>query len=115
MEINFMLRELPLDSIDPFDALHFSDGNGGFRTTSDEDDKDHEEGVEWTRSLIREGKEIRPILVIPIKGGPYRYQRLDGFKRYFAHKREGKTTIRCVIIDQYIPGGQHGLTQTIDG
>lgn len=114
-----MLRRLPLDKINPFDDLHRPSGPG-FCVPSDVGNE-HLSGVEHCVTLMRQGKPIRPIVVMPIKLSKWyavypekEYQRLDGFKRYWAHKVEGKAEIDCVIIDEYWPGAQHGHPMTIE-
>ena len=71
-------------------------------------DKDHRDGIEYCKKLIEEGKTIRPILV------DTRGQRLDGFKRYFAHLELGKTTIECIVDPHGRMGGQHNQSMLDD-
>lgn len=84
-------RNVAIDLIQPYDEGHrplvF--------------DKDHRDGIEYVKDLIRAGKKIRPILV-NADG-----QRLDGFKRYMAHLELGLKTIDCVVDPYGEMGGQH--------
>jgi hypothetical protein len=64
-------------------------------------DKHHREGIDVVKKLIKSKKKIRPILV-DTSG-----QRLDGFKRYMAHKELKKKQIECYIDPFGVMGGQH--------
>jgi len=90
--------EVNIDQIQPYDEGHrplvF--------------DKDHREGIEYCKGLIEEGKKIRPILVDTTG------QRLDGFKRYFAHLESGLKTIECIIDPFGKMGGQHNQSMIDD-
>ena len=82
---------IKIDLIQPYDAGHRP---GVF-------DEDHREGIDMVKCLIGEGKTIRPILVNDDG------QRMDGFKRYMAHRELGIKEIECIINPYAIMGGQH--------
>jgi len=112
--MNVMLRQLPLDKINPYDQVHRESGNG-FMCLDEYDNKGHHEGIAYVRQLLKEGKDIRPIVVMPMTLSPFKYvypdkqyHRLDGFKRFMAHQLEGLTYIWCLVVDKYVPGAQHG-------
>lgn len=102
---------VPIDSVQPYDEGH----KPGCKL-----DKDHRDGVEICKQLIKDGKKIRPILVTP-EG-----QRIDGFKRWLAQKELGKDKIE-VVIDPFftasiskdkkffLTGGQHNMSFEDDG
>ena len=105
------------DMINPYDVNH----------PPGRPDEDHLRGIEMTMTLITSGESILPILVREFdadsdpgygwqasdkSAGPpegYRYQRLDGFKRYMAHKQLGHDKIECIIDNASFPGGQHRM------
>ena len=84
-------NNVPIDLVQPYDAGH--------RALAI--DEDHRNGIEFVKELIKEGKRIRPVLV-SCKG-----QRLDGFKRYMAHKELGKKSIDIIVDPFGEMGGQH--------
>ena len=59
------------------------------------------------KQLIKDGKSVLPILVRPKEDG--KYLRMDGFKRYFAHKELGHKTIDCFVVENAKLGGQEGM------
>ncbi len=109
--------EVDLDQINPYDAGH----PPGWA------DESHTLGIEIVKGFIREGKRILPLLIrdFSIDSDPercgrafnesaglplvYRYQRLDGFKRYMAHKELGYDRVECILDNESFPGGQHGM------
>ena len=80
-----------LNDIQPYDEGH--------RPLAE--DSEHREGIEFVKQFMREGKKIRPILV------DTRGQRMDGYKRYMAHKELGHKQIECIIDPNARMGGQH--------
>ena len=84
-------RDVKIDLIQPYDEGHrplvF--------------DQPHREGIEYVKELILDGKKIRPILV-NTEG-----QRLDGFKRYMAHKELDLKAIDILVDPFGRMGGQH--------
>jgi hypothetical protein len=109
--------EVDLDRINPYDVNH----PPGWI------DQAHASGIEAVKGLITEGRPVLPILIRdfdidldPDRCGrafneaaglplDYRYQRLDGFKRYMAYRELGYKRIECVLDNQAFPGGQHGM------
>jgi hypothetical protein len=109
--------EVDLGRINPYDANHPPGWS----------DEAHARGIETVKGLIREGRPILPILIrdFEIDSDPercgkafneasglpldYRYQRLDGFKRYMAYKELGYERIECILDNHAFPGGQHGM------
>lgn len=89
-----------IDDIQPYDEGHRP---GVF-------DEEHRDGIEYCKGLINSGKAIRPILVAP------NGQRMDGFKRYMAHKELGFKSIWC-IVDPVVDfmGKQHGMSMEDNG
>jgi hypothetical protein len=109
--------EVDLGQINPYDVNHPPGWS----------DDAHARGIETVKGLIREGRPILPILIrdFGINSDPercgrayneaaslpldYRYQRLDGFKRYMAYKELGYKRIECILDNDSFPGGQHGM------
>ncbi len=86
-----VILAVELDDIQPYDKGH--------RPLAE--DQEHREGIEYVKQLMQEGKKIRPILV-DTQG-----QRMDGYKRYIAHKELGHRIIRCLVDPNARMGGQH--------
>jgi len=86
-------KNIPLDIINPYDSGH------------------GETPIDMLKEVIKQGVKIYPILVKPVDGKPYKYQRLDGYKRYMAIKELGFKEIECFIDPQGWPGGQLSLPQ----
>jgi len=82
---------VPIDLIQPYDAGH----------RPLDIDKEHRDGIEHVKALIKAGKKIRPILV-NCEG-----QRMDGFKRYMAQKELGCETIDIIVDPFAFMGGQN--------
>jgi len=119
--MNVMVRRLPLDRINPFDQVHRDDGNGGVKCQDRNDTREHWAGIRHARQLLRNDVSIRPIVVMPMGISPFThiygdkaYHRLDGFKRFWAHKLEGIPVIDCLVVDQYAAGAQHGHPMTVE-
>lgn len=72
-------------------------------------DKEHREGVEVVKKLIKEGKKILPIAV------NYYGHRLDGFKRYVAFKELGYKAIDVVVDKKARLGVQENMSWVVDG
>lgn len=89
----------PIDSIQPYDSGHLP---GHI-------DKEHRDGIEYCKKLIKNGERIRPI-VVNSNG-----QRTDGFKRYMAFKELGYKKIEC-LVDPTAPmlGVQTKLSMTME-
>lgn len=98
-------RVINIADIDPFDTGHRDDGKGGF--DCGDKTQEHRDGIEYVKKLYQEGKNVLPIAVC--KGENGRYQRLDGFKRYWAQKELGKQRIKAYVLDIRIPGIQHDM------
>lgn len=111
---------LPLDSICPWDTNHRpSDNDCGFDNGSPEETKAHKDGVRWFTTQIFNGKTPWPIAVRPLSIKPsyewtlpseykphHIFQRLDGFKRYMAHKQANRAHIQAFIVSEDAPGCQ---------
>ena len=100
---------LPMGIIDPFDSDHTQYGRG-FLVKPYESLQTHRHIliIEWMKTMIIENFEIRPILVQKLGD---RFQRLDGFCRYWAYKELGYTEIPVVLGDKH--GGQDGMNPFI--
>ena len=97
-------RWVYLKDIEPFDSLHTEEQNEyGFTAHETKDDEAdtlrHEEGIEYVKGILEKGQKVMPIL-IGCHSPDDPYERLDGFKRYMAHKRLGKEIIECFICDK---------------
>lgn len=99
LENRVELKKLPLDKIDPYNSTHPQ----GFENT----DKEHREGIEKVKTLIKSGKKILPILVKSLPDG--KYIRQDGFKRFIAFKELGFEEINCYVSPIAKLGGQDGM------
>jgi hypothetical protein len=114
-----MILFLPLADINPFDATHLPSKEApGFVATGDQN-SEHLSGAWHARRLIGDGVKLRPIAVCASRLVPddlrskRAWQRLDGFKRYWAHHLAGKSEIACIVFEDYKPGCQHGETMDI--
>jgi len=93
-----MTREtILLSKINPYNDRHGKIPN-----------KEHRDGIEKLKVLIKKGRPILPILIKKVFGHSYKYHRLDGYKRYFAFKELGYETIECFINGKR--GGQDGMS-----
>lgn len=89
---------LGIDEIQPYDAGHLP----GIC------DDEHRAGIDYCKRLMATGHKIRPILV------SNEGQRLDGFKRYMAHKELGFDLIECFVTPFGIMGGQTNMSMIDD-
>lgn len=108
---------IPLDAICPYNNSHKRTADGSFENESPAATQEHKDGIAWMVQEMKAGKKIRPIAVRPAWHGRFPrpqdkksgniWQRLDGFKRYMAHRELGREFIDCFIIDGDQPGCQH--------
>lgn len=116
-----MILHLPLADINPFDLTHCPTKDPPGFIAVDKTEGEHLSGAWHGRKLIEDGVKLRPIAVCASElvpedlrsGRPW--QRLDGFKRYWAHRLAGKSEVACVVLDEYKPGCQHGETMDVSG
>ena len=118
------IKKIPIEEINPFDCNH------DLKTITD--CKEHKDGIDMVKELINNGMRILPILITSFKSKShieycgyqynmthgldtnFKYQRLDGFKRYFAYKEIGHKYIECIFDEKSFPGGQHNMNWVID-
>jgi hypothetical protein len=110
--------EIPLDAICPYDERHRRVGEHGFDNGSPEETAEHEAGIKWMIEQMKSGRRPWPIAIRPGWGARFSrpedrrsgnvWQRLDGFKRYMAHKALDLPTIKCFLVAGDRPGCQHG-------
>lgn len=102
-----------INDINPYDGTHFENPSDW----EPEDYKKHREGIDFFKGEIVKGRATYPIAIRETKiiyGGVIkRYERLDGFKRYMAHKELGDIMIYCFVYDDsdgdiVTPGMQEG-------
>ena len=88
---------IPIQKIRPYNSTHPK----GFEHS----DAYHRQGIEMVKKAIQNGSEILPIMVshLPEDGV---YQRMDGFKRYFAYKELGFEEVECCFGPR---GGQNKM------
>jgi len=65
------------------------------------DEKVHDEGVARYAKHVKEGKHVKPLIVIK---HPKRdeYAVLDGHHRFRALKKAGMKTVRCAVVEDYV-------------
>lgn len=88
---------VPLAHVDPFDWMHQPDGDG-FKVDAEADGQtteQHRAGIDYIKSVIQAGQKVRPVLVAD--NGDGSYTRLDGFKRFWAHKELGEEFIEAFV------------------
>lgn len=91
---------IPLDRLDIYDEAHELQPDGSFIVDEKKDGKsteDHLKGIEYIKSVIKEGKKTMPVLVVDNDNGTY--TRLDGFKRCIAYKESGYKNIEAFVCD----------------
>ena len=88
------LVKLPIEEVQPYDSGH---------PPSFSMDKEHRDGIDVCKELIKQGKHIRPI-VLDTRG-----RRMDGFKRYMAQKEMGIKEIEVIVDPDGEKGCQDGL------
>jgi len=97
---------IPIDKIDPWDAVHCpSEKPPGFVCKDNKDTFAHLEGIKFFMQKLRNNEQVSPILVRPHPQVKGKYQRMDGFKRFMAYKFLGFKEIPCIIDLSAIPGG----------
>jgi hypothetical protein len=94
---------IPLAHLDMWDWMHKPDGDG-FVVDAAQDGQtteEHRAGIDYIKSVLREGQKIRPILAADNEDGTFK--RLDGFKRAWAHQELGEKYIEAFVCtaDEY--------------
>lgn len=92
---------IELDKLQIYDDLHLKKGDT-FEVDEKRDGqttKQHKEGIEYIKKIIKNGQKILPPLVAEIYEGEY--IRLDGFKRIMAYKELGFKTIEAFVCSQW--------------
>ncbi len=93
-----MIRKwIPIKQLEIFDSMHFPDGDG-FTVDAAKDGKtteEHREGIDYIKSVLEKGQKIMPILARD--NGDGTFQRLDGFKKCWAHKELGIPYIEAFV------------------
>ena len=91
-----------LEDINPYD-----EGHGKIP------DEEHRKGINFAKDLIdRQKKSLLPIVVVPVNNKSYKYQRIDGYKRYMAHLELGLEKIECIVKEKAPLGVQDGMPMT---
>ena len=74
-------------------------------------DTAHRKGIDELKRQVEAGliSVLLPILVKPVKNKTYKYQRLDGYKRYVALKELGYDEVDCYVDEDGVKGGQDGM------
>lgn len=88
---------IPVSLIDPFDWMHKPQGDSFIvdEAADGQTTEQHREGIEYIKTVLLKGQKIRPILVADNDDGTY--LRLDGFKRFWAHKELGEEFIEAFV------------------
>lgn len=95
---------IPLKDLDIYDQFHYQVGDS-FEVNKELDGNDtqyHKDGIEVVKNILKDGKKVRPILVIKKDD---RYSLLDGFKRARAHIEAGFSLIEAFVCDSIDPRG----------
>ena len=88
---------IKIEEINPWDKHHFVDPKDWI-AWNEKDYLRHHDGIEKVKVGIKNGGEILPILVCEVKDLHFKYQRLDGFKRYMAYKELEFNKIPCYVV-----------------
>ncbi len=94
---------ISLSKLQIFDDLHKQNG-ADFEVDEKKDGQttqQHREGIEYIKTIIKNGQKVLPPLVVEIMEDDYR--RLDGFKRCMAFKELGFESIEAFVCtrDEY--------------
>jgi hypothetical protein len=105
-----IFTNIPISIINLADINPFDDGHRplGERFDCREETEDHRNGIDSLKEFISRGGKTLPIAVY-LKSAGEKYQRLDGFKRYWAQKELGRTEIECYVLPEYVAGIQEGM------
>jgi hypothetical protein len=109
---------IPLASICPYDTRHRRVSDDEFDCGTLDATQEHVAGIAWIVEQMNSGRKPWPIAVRPAWRSRFSrsedrlpgnvWQRLDGFKRFMAHRALKRETIECVIVAGDRPGCQHG-------
>ncbi len=117
-----------IEKINPYDQAHMRDPCSpfAFSCRNENETKDHEKGIQLCMALLKSGRKMLPISITTNEyrdiqySGPLlegaQFQRLDGFKRFEAHKRLGSKKVTCHLYigkDAY-PGNQRYLPWVLE-
>lgn len=97
-----MIRKfIPLKKLKIYDELHQIQADGSFVVDKDKDGQsteEHREGIDYIKSIIKNGQKILPPLVLEDVLGDF--IRLDGFKRCIAMKELGFENIEAFVCNE---------------
>lgn len=89
---------IPMSQLNIFtDGCHTPNGMG-FDVDAAKDGQtkeQHREGIDYIKTVLSRGQKVLPILVVDNEDGTY--DRLDGFKRAWAHKELGEEFIEAFV------------------
>lgn len=94
-------RFINLKKLKIYDEMHQQDGDS-FIVDEEKDGQttlQHKEGIEYIKTIIKNGQKVLPPLVVEIMEGDY--IRLDGFKRVMAFKELGFETIEAFVCSRW--------------
>jgi len=86
-----------LDDINPYDKHHFPTKEEWVKYKK-KDYKYHREGIEIVKEGIKNEGQILPIMITEVFDKSYKYQRLDGFKRFMGYKELGFEKMPCFVV-----------------
>lgn len=92
---------IPSAAILEGDLIHQVHPDGTFTVDVERDGQtteQHQEGIDYIKSVLEGGAKILPILVLDNEDGTY--ARLDGFKRLMAQRQLGYKNIEAFIVTQ---------------